>query len=101
MIQKGETTEALKVTDSYSELINNSGNAAEFQKRKAELFVNMNQYANAIDVYRKIMEDFPESDEAQNAWYWIAEIYKKMDESQLTEGALLNQITKFPMAISK
>ena len=100
MIQKGETAEALKVTDSYSELINNSGNAAEFQKRKAELFVNMNQYDNAIGIYRKIMEDFPESEEAKNAWYWIAEIYKKMDDSQLTEGALLNQTTKFPMAIS-
>ena len=39
MIQKGETSEALKVTDSYNDLIEDSGTAAEFQKRKAELYL--------------------------------------------------------------
>ena len=100
MIQKGDSKEAVKVVDHYMNLLKETGSAPEFLKRKAELFVNLNQFTESIDTYRKIMRDYPDSEQASNSWYWIAEIYRKSSNKQEVEGALLRQVSEYPLSSS-
>lgn len=98
MVQKGDKKAAARVTELYADYIRKDETAVDLKKRKAELYLSMGESEKAVQIYQEIIREYPRSEEAASAWFWIAQIYLKDNRRELAEGALLHQISSYPKA---
>lgn len=98
LVQQNKSNQALSVIDTLVNKLSDKNKAADILANKADFYANSQNYENAIQQYQTLLDDYPQSDAAQNAYYQIALCYKHLGKDNEMLVALENQYRNFPNA---
>lgn len=70
--------------------------AEKAQYQQAYDSLKSGQYAKAIAAFNTFLTDFPQSDVAPNAQYWIGEAYKANHDADASRGAFNKVVANYP-----
>jgi TolA-binding protein len=96
MMQKGDTQAAAGVVQQYIKQLPDRNMSAQILQRQAELFVNNQQYAEAVQQYQTILDDYPSSPAAQTAYWGIGQAREKMGDPAAAIAAYRKQSQNYP-----